>query len=80
MAVLRLYGAEDLAEVLGLTPGPETAPERPTALKAVTVRSVPCPQCGAGVGEYCTSANDVPSKAGHRGRQRRAQEIREGAA
>lgn len=70
---LRRRGAEDLIEVLGLAGPP--APPAPTGVTAV-----PCPQCGKPVGVPCETDTGGRYARGHRGRARRAQELREAAA
>lgn len=70
---LRRRGAEDLIDVLGLG----AAPAR---LVRVSPSSVSCPQCRAAAGSSCVSAKSGnPFNGWHRGRSRRAQELREAA-
>ena len=67
-------GAADLVDVLGL--GARTV--RPAV---VSPSSVPCPQCTSRIGQPCIAAKSgQPWNGYHRGRQRRAQELREAAA
>jgi hypothetical protein len=71
---LRRRGAEDLIDVLGLGV-PEPRPVR------VSATSVPCPQCKAPIGSPCVSEKTGhPFNGWHRGRSRRAQELREATA
>jgi hypothetical protein len=37
---------------------------------AIRVRIVPCPECGAGVGEACITSNGKPLYGAHRSRRR----------
>jgi hypothetical protein len=69
LAVLRSYGAEDLAPMLGLVDLPEAGPHVSGPI------NVACPQCAVPAGTRCisiTSGDDLG--AHHRGRQRRAAE------
>jgi len=71
LEVLASYDALDLADALGLS-GERSRPP------AVSASSVPCL---TGIGQPCIAAKSgQPWNGYHRGRQRRAQELREAAA
>jgi hypothetical protein len=66
--------AADLIDVLGLG-APSARPVR------VPASSVPCPQCKAPIGSPCVSEKTGhPFNGWHRGRSRRAQDLREATA
>lgn len=46
--------------------------DRPRQVPPLSLRSVPCTACGAGVGEPCHSAAGLALSAGHRARRRAA--------
>lgn len=73
LLVLESYGALDLADMLGLAAVPERVADAGQL-------DVPCPQCTAQPGVWCTAESGEPYRQGHRGRHRRAQELREAMA
>lgn len=65
-------GATDLIDVLGLG--------EPEQRRGFGTLSVPCPQCQEPAGSPCVGEAGGKYPRGHRGRARRAQELREAAA
>jgi hypothetical protein len=71
LAVLRSFGAEDLAPMLGLVDLPETGPHIAGPI------NVACPHCNAPAGTRCVSTSREPSDKPHTARRRRAAQAKE---
>lgn len=72
LANLDLFGAGDLAEMLGLTEPPKVE------VVIAGPKAVPCPQCQAVPGVRCVSSRGKFLGQAHRGRCRRAEAVRAG--